>query len=156
MMKDRWTAHSALVELWIGIMIWGAVFQIPILIFLDRKGFYSLGLWLGVIASLIVAKHMEHTIGKALDAGEAGAVKQMWLGYLVRYFGMAIFLAVLGITGAADVIAAFFGLITLKLSAYIQPLTHKISVAVCGEEAFYREMVSPEEQDEMMKAAKQD
>ena len=153
-MKDRWTAHSALVELWIGIVLLGVVLQIPILIFLERKGYYSLGLWLGIAAAMIVAKHMEYTIGKALDAGEAGAVKQMWLGYLIRYFGMAIFLAVLGITGVADVIAAFAGLITLKLSAYLQPLTHKISIAVCGEEAFYREMVSPEEQDEMMKAAK--
>ena len=154
MMKDRWTAHSALVELWIGIALLGVVLQIPILIFLDRKGYYSLGLWLGIAGAMIVAKHMEYTIGKALDAGEAGANKQMWLGYLIRYFGMAIFLAVLGITGVADVIAAFAGLITLKLSAYMQPLTHKISIAVCGEEAFYREMVSPEEQDEMMKAAK--
>ena len=148
-MKDRWTAHSALVELWIGIMLLGVVLQIPILIFLERKGYYSLGLWLGIAAALIVAKHMEYTISKAIDAGEAGANKQMWLGYLIRYFGMAAFLAVLGITGFADVIAAFAGLITLKLSAYVQPLTHKISVAVCGEEAFFREMVSPEEQDEL-------
>ena len=149
MMKQKWIDHSALAELWIGIVLWGVLIQIPILIFTERKGYCSLGLWLGIIGAVIVAKHMEFTIGKALDAGEAGANKQMWLGYLIRYFGMAIFLAVLGITGFADVIAAFAGLITLKLSAYIQPLTHKISVAVCGEEAFFREMVSPEEQDEL-------
>ena len=104
-MKQKWIDHSALVELWIGIVLWGVLIQIPILIFTERKGHCSLGLWLGIIGAFLVAKHMEYTIGKALDAGEAGANKQMWLGYLIRYFGMAIFLAVLGITGFADVIA---------------------------------------------------
>ena len=42
-MKEKWIAHSALVELWLGIPVWGLVFELLILLFLDRKGYYSLG-----------------------------------------------------------------------------------------------------------------
>ncbi|MCR5249700.1 MAG: hypothetical protein K6E50_03750 [Lachnospiraceae bacterium] len=146
-MKEKWIAHSTLVELWLGIPVWGLVFELLILIFLDRKGYYSLGLWLGLLGAGLVAVHMEHTISRALDAGEAGANKVMVAGYLVRYFTMAVLLAVLAVSGIGDPIAAFIGLFTLKLSAYLQPLTHRISVAVCGSAPFEREMISPEEQD---------
>ena len=97
-----------------------------------------------------MAAHMERTIARALGGGEAGAEKTMRLGYLLRYFAAALVMTGAAVSGAADPITVFAGLMTLKLSAYIAPYTHRISEAVCGKEVFFREMVSPEEQDRMM------
>ena len=73
----------------------------------------------------------------------------MRLGYLLRYFTAALVMIAAAVSGWADPITIFVGLMTLKLSAYIEPYTHKISEKVCGKEVFFREMVSAEEQDRL-------
>lgn len=148
-MKNAWIKHYTLVELWIGIMIWAVAIQLVLFFIPGDKAKAALGLWIGALAALLLAKHMEWSLDIALDMGEAGAKKRVWLDYMVRYFAMAILLATLAITAFADPIACFMGLLTIKLSAYIQPFTHRISEKVCGKEPFEREMVSPEEQDRL-------
>ena len=147
--KTFWIRHSTLIELWIGILLWSLVIQLILLLIPGAKGHNALGLWIGALSALLVAAHMEHSIGRALDAGEGGAPKLLIAAYLIRYFAMAAMLAALALTDVASPLAAFAGLMTLKLSAYLQPLTHRISERVCGKEVFEREMIPPEVQDEM-------
>ena len=148
-MTSKWADHSALVELWIGIGILLAAGEL-ILVIVPQTGLsHCLGYLAGCLMAALMARHMERNISKALDLGEGGADKSMRAGFLIRYFSMAAFLILIVLTKALDVFAAFIGLMTLKLAAYMQPLTHMISVAVCGAEAFEREMVPAEVQDEL-------
>ena len=36
-MKEKWIAHYTLIELWIGILLWGVVAEIVLLAVLDRR-----------------------------------------------------------------------------------------------------------------------
>ena len=89
----------------------------------DKAG-YSIGLWLGIIASLLTTLHLSITLDKALDLGESGAKKHMVIQNLVRYFVLIIFLVLLMITDFANPLAAFLGLMGVKAGAYMQPILH--------------------------------
>ena len=148
-MKEKWIEHYTLIELWIGVLIFGMLIEAVLLTVFDEKMYHSAGLLIGLAGAILMAAHMEYTIGRALSAGEAGAEKTMRLGYLLRYFTAALLMIVAAVSGWANPITIFAGLMTLKLSAYIEPYTHKISEKVCGKEVFFREMVSAEEQDRL-------
>ena len=148
-MKEKWIEHYTLIELWIGVLLFGAVIEAVLLAAFDNKAYHSAGLLIGVIGAIAMAAHMEYTIDRALSAGEAGAEKTMRAGYLLRYFAAALLMIIAALSGWANPITIFAGLMTLKLSAYIEPYTHKISEKVCGKEVFFREMVSAEEQDRL-------
>ena len=145
-MKEKWIRHYALVELWIGIVAWGVIAEIVILLITKDRLYHSLGLLLGVIGAVLMAAHMERTIDKALSFNEKGARAAFWQGYLLRYMLAAILILAAALSGRMNPITVFVGLLLLKISAYTAPLTHKISEKVCGKEAFEREMVPEEEQ----------
>jgi len=155
-MKEKWIEHYTLVELWIGILLWGVLVEAILLVAVEDKFYHGVGLLIGLVGAAAMAAHMEHTIDKALGAGEAGAEKAMRSGYLLRYFGAALVLILAALSGKVNPITIFAGLMTLKLSAYVEPYTHKISEKVCGKEPFFREMVSAEEQDQLYGKPKAD
>ena len=116
---------TTLKELLIGIIAMGFLFQITIVWFIKNKISFSLGLWIGVFLAVFLAWHMWKTIDEALDMGEAGAQKVMRKQSLLRYAIIIIVLAVLMCTEYANPLAAFLGVMTLKVAAYLQPVTHK-------------------------------
>ena len=93
--------------------------------FVKNKVSYSLGLWIGILLAGFLAWHMWKTIDEALDMGEAGAQKIMRKQSMIRYIVIIVVLAVLMCTEAANPLAAFLGVMTLKVAAYLQPVTHK-------------------------------
>jgi len=145
-MKERWIRHYALAELWIGIAGWAVIAEIVILLITKDRLYHSLGLLLGTAGAVFMAAHMEYTIGKALGFDEKGAKAVFWQGYLLRYFAAAALLLIASFSGKMNPITVFAGLLLMKISAYTAPFTHRISEAVCGKEAFEREMVPEEEQ----------
>ena len=116
---------TTLKELLIGFIAMGFLFQITIVWFIKNKISFSLGLWIGVFLAVFLAWHMWKTIDEALDMGEAGAQKVMRKQSLLRYAIIIIVLAVLMCTEYANPLAAFLGVMTLKVAAYLQPVTHK-------------------------------
>ena len=112
-------------ELLIGIAVAGFFFQVTIIWFVKNKVSYSLGLWIGILLAGFLAWHMWKTIDEALDMGEAGAQKIMRKQSMIRYIVIIGVLAVLMCTEAANPLAAFLGVMTLKVAAYLQPVTHK-------------------------------
>ena len=50
--------NETVLELWTGILIWGAACQLIPIWFIKDKGGYSLGLWIGVILASAAAFHM--------------------------------------------------------------------------------------------------
>lgn len=117
--------NETLQELLAGIFVLGLLFQVTLVWFIkDRLGF-SLGLWLGVLAAAFMAVHMWRGLDAALDLGEGGAPNAMKKQSLLRYGAVLVLLGVLMVTEAANPLAAFLGIMTLKAAAYLQPFTHK-------------------------------
>lgn len=113
-----------LIEMWTGSVLFGVLCQISIVWFVKDKAGFSIGLWFGVLAALLTILHLSISLNKALDLGEAGAKKHMVIQNLVRYFVLIVFLSLLMITDFANPLAAFLGLMGVKVGAYLQPFVH--------------------------------
>lgn len=114
-----------LLELCIGIVAYGVIFEI-VLLFFSRNSAYSIGLWIGVILALAGAFHMWWSLNRGLDLPEKAAVKSMSTQNIIRYVMIAVVLAVLMCTSFANPIFAFCGYMGMKVSAYLNPLIHRL------------------------------
>lgn len=115
-----------LLELSVGILSWGVICQVVGLFLVEDKGAYSIGIWLGVLLAMISAVHMWWGLDRMLDYSQDVAMKRMLKHNILRYILIAVILALIMVSGVANPLAAFLTLIGLKISAYIQPLTHKL------------------------------
>ena len=114
------------IELIIGNVIYYILGQILILIFADRKLKVSMGFILGVVISVLMTFHMTIAIEQAMSFNERGADRHVKKTTAARMILCFIALIVIGITQVGDIVAALFGVMALKVSAYLQPLTHKV------------------------------
>ena len=124
--KERIKNNETLLEMWAGSIVFGILCQVSVVWFVKDKAGYSMGLWLGIIASVLTLLHLSVSLNKALDLGEGGAKKHMVTQNLVRYFVLIVFLGSLMITDFANPLAAFLGLMGVKASAYLHPFMHKL------------------------------
>ena len=108
-----------------GILAYGVIFEI-VLLFFSRNPVYSTGLWIGVILALAGAYHMWWSLNRGLDLPEKAAVKSMSTQNIIRYVIIAAVLAVLMCTNFANPIFAFCGYMGMKVSAYLNPLIHRL------------------------------
>lgn len=69
---------------------------------------------------------MAFAINAAVNMGSTGAEKKIRLGSLLRYLVAAIVVIVVAVTGFANPLAVFLGIMSLKAAAYLQPFTHRI------------------------------
>jgi hypothetical protein len=120
---------STLFELCLGIVLYGVVFEI-VLLFFSRALPYSLGLWIGVVLAVIASVHMWWSIDRSMEKAKKEAARSVSVNSLIRYFVLVIVIAVLAYTDFANPILAFFGYMGLKISAYLNPLVHKLRMKV--------------------------
>jgi len=114
-----------LLELLAGILVCSIVCQsVALLLPFDRLK-SAIGLWLGVILALFSAVHMWRSLNKAFMCDEKSAARLMAGGYLIRYLIVAAFLVFLFFSKIGYILAGFAGVMTLKMSAFLQPVTHK-------------------------------
>lgn len=115
-----------LLELLTGILLFGIIGQLVILFLPFDRIKSAVGWWPGVLIAFLSAIHMWRSLNKAFLCDEKSAARMMAGGYLIRYLIMALFLVVLFLTNAGYILAGFIGIMTLKMSAFIQPATHKV------------------------------
>ena len=108
-----------------GIAAYGVIFEI-VLLFFSRNPVYSAGLWIGIILALAGAVHMWWSLNRGLDLPQKAAVKSMSTQNIIRYVTIAAVLAVLMCTDFANPIFAFCGYMGMKVSAYLNPLIHRL------------------------------
>lgn len=116
-----------LFELCLGILAYGVIFEIVLLLF-SREIAYSLGLLIGVALALAGAVHMWWSLNRGLDLPEKEAVKSLSIHNIIRYLVLAAVLALLIGTKLANPIFTFAGYMGMKVSAYLNPLIHKLRV----------------------------
>ena len=114
-----------LLELWLGILAYGVVFEIALLVFSGNPS-YSIGLWIGVFLAAAGAFHMWWSLDRGLDLPEKEAVKSLGAQNIIRYVVLGIVLGVLMYTNLANPILAFCGYMGMKASAYLNPLIRRL------------------------------
>lgn len=133
-MKKRITRiNRTLFELETGILIYGVVCQLVILLIRNRPG-YSLGLWIGIVTAMLGAFHMWWSLDRALDLPEKAAVRSMSTHNIIRYLVFVLVVGAAAVTQIANPLFIFLGIMSIKVSAYMHFLTQKISVKIYGEE----------------------
>ena len=87
---------------------------------------FILGVFLGGIVAMILAKHMDYSIQAALDLESDGANKYTRKMSAVRIIVMIVAIVfALTFPSVFNIIGVLLGVLALKFSAYVQPLTSK-------------------------------
>lgn len=126
--------NKTLLELIFGIFIYGIICQIIGGILVEDKFGYSSGLWIGIVTAVAAAVHMWHSLDRALDFDEGTAGKKMQAQSIVRYVIIVIIMVLTMVNGITNPLAAFLGIMGLKVAAYTQPFTHKLLIRFLRKE----------------------
>lgn len=117
-------------ELILSVVLAGALFQGAGMWFVKEKWYFTAGLWIGVLISVMMAVHMEYSIQNAVELPEEDAP-----GYFRKMYALrtGIVLVLFGCTVLLDlgnVVSLFLGLFALKIGAYLQPILHRLLVKI--------------------------
>ena len=136
--KKKLGENSTLIELITGIVLFGILSQIVATVIIIMKHsrflYYSIGIWAGIAMAIGCALHMNYSISKVLDFGEADAIKLNKKYSLIRYFSLCIIFAVIMIFDFISPLTAFLGIMGLKIGAYLNPFIHKAFIRLGLEE----------------------
>ena len=127
MIKKISSINSALPGLLGGIILFGAASQLVGVFLVADKTNYSIGLWIGVLTAIFMAFHMAFSLNSAVDRDVKGAQAAATRQNIIRYLIVVLILGILMVTEIGNPIAAFVGVMGLKVSAYLQPIFQKLS-----------------------------
>lgn len=114
------------IELLIGNFIYYIIGQIIVLLTFRRKLYVSLGFTAGFLISVFMIIHMTIALEQAMCFNEKGADRHIRKTTAIRMLISMAALILIGITDIGNIVAALFGIMALKVSAYLQPFTHKV------------------------------
>lgn len=113
-----------------GVLVYGAVVQMILIVIHEELLWLSAGLWIGVFSACLMVVHMRRSIEEALDLGEGGALNHIRKTYIIR---LVVLIAVVVATfyfQVGSILTLFIGLMGLKVSAYFQPCINKLFTKV--------------------------
>lgn len=125
-MKKMLQTDKTLQEMLLMMPVYGILFQLTVVWFVKDKAGYSLGLWIGVLVAACMAAHMSASLESAFQYDEATAKKIVTRQNLIRYGCVIVVCFLVMESGFINPLATFLGLMSLKVSAYLQPFTHKL------------------------------
>ena len=126
MIKKLRQLNDFLPELLLGILASGIVFELIFIWFVKDKIYFSLGLLLGVLIAVFMAWHMAFTLNRAMDYTEENATNRVQKHYLIRDLIVIIVFIAAAVSKLVNPLAVFLGIMTLKVAAYIEPITNKL------------------------------
>lgn len=88
---------------------------------------WTLGIVFGLLIAILKLKLMENTFNKAVQMSEARAQKYTNLHYVIRYILTGIVLFVAALEPSISLLGVFFGLMSMKIAAYMQLWLNKQS-----------------------------
>lgn len=119
--------NSALPGLLTTIFLLGILFEVVLVWFMPDPLKYTIGLWIGVGAAVFMAIHMAVVISDLTDfMSEKQAKAKAVLHAVLRYGIVTAAFGIMAFTDIGYVLAALLGALTLKISAYLQPVYDKI------------------------------
>lgn len=115
--------NDSLPGLVFGILLYGVLLQLIGVWFVDDKLYYSIGLWYGIAMAIGMAIHLAIVIYDAISVdGTDAANRRIVMKSAARYGVVTILFIILGYFNLGNLVAAFLGVMGLKVSAYLQPL----------------------------------
>lgn len=125
--------NDALPGLVLGILLYGVVVQFTGMWFAEDKLGYTIGLWYGIIIAVGMAINLATVIldSVTLDGGK-NANRRIIAKSILRYVVVVILFCILGYFRFGNLIAAFVGVLGLKISAYLQPALEKAANRLWG------------------------
>lgn len=114
-----------MLEMHTGMLLTGVVCQAAGAFITENQGRYAASLWFGILFAMAGCVHMGKTLDRALACGDS-ARRIITTGYTVRYLLAAVILGAVAATGILNPIVVFAGYMSLKIAAYLQPLTHSL------------------------------
>lgn len=119
--------NGVLPDLIWGILGYGLIVQLVGVWFVKDKIYYAIGLWLGIAAAAGLAIHMAAVIRDTMDPDmEKQAIRRRAFFSISRYAAAVILFVIVLYFDLGNAIAMFIGIMGLKISAYLQPLTHRL------------------------------
>ncbi len=109
----------------IGIVLYGIVVQIVLLVLHRDLLWYSAGLWIGALSACLMVWHMRRSIEEALDMGEEGALGHVRKTYVIRLIALIAVIVITMLLRIGSILTLFIGVMGLKVSAYLQPYLNK-------------------------------
>ena len=117
--------NRTVLELESGIIFFGFAVQLIAMWLVPDVWKFTIGLWLGILVAVISALHMWASLQKAFDGAEGEVSKKITQTSAVRYIAIVVIFMLIAITDVGEPLAAFAGIMGLKIGAYIQPFVHK-------------------------------
>ncbi len=111
-----------------GILILDLVYlilgEIIILLFIPNPVIYAVGFLAGVAYAVFCVFHMSFQIRKVVYGGDSRALP---VGSAFRMSMMLVVFVALHYFNIGDIVAACIGMFSMKVSAYLEPITHRIT-----------------------------
>lgn len=117
--------NEALIDLILGILMFGVLVILVGLIAVPDKLQFVLGAVMGTASSVIRAIHMAVTLERQMDYGEKDARAYAARNYMIRYLLLIVVLLLSVKLGTAGMAGAVIGIFLMKPAAVLSPLTHR-------------------------------
>ena len=125
--------NDALPGLVVGIIFYGLLVELIGIWFVKGKIHFTIGLWYGIIIAIGMAINLATVIYDSVKLGDAErANRRIIIKSVLRYVIVVILFFILGLFDFGNLIAAFLGVLGLKISAYGQPLLRKVYNKLTG------------------------
>ena len=126
--EDALNARQTLFDMALGLIVCAAVIAVVGSIFAGQAYCWVLGVLLGVAVAGLMLRHLYVSLDRALDMDGEHASKYMKKSAVLRILmaGAGLFIAAL-FPKIFHIFGVLFGLLCLKFTAYLQPLTHKVT-----------------------------
>ena len=125
-LKSGIKINNMAIELMIGDGCYFVIGELLILLFAHRRWYVSIGFLCGVLISIYMIISMAIAMEEAMSLKEKGADLHIRKTTALRMLIVFMLLVIVGLTDMGNILAALAGVMALKVSAYIQPLTHKV------------------------------
>lgn len=114
-------------EIALNCLIYGALIQLVCIFIPYPLSDLSLGLWIGVGIAIGMGAHMDMVIERSVSGlTEKQASNLMRMNSMGRYFFVVLAFGLVLIYKIGNPLTCFAGVMTLKVAAYTQPVTHKL------------------------------
>lgn len=119
--------NEALPGLVFSILIYGAAVQLTGVWFVKDRIAYSIGVWFGIAIAVGMAINLATVIFDSVTMGDTRhATRRIIMKSVLRYLVVVALFLVFGYFRLGNLVAAFFGLLGLKIGAYLQPFWEKV------------------------------
>lgn len=125
MIKALKRLNEALPALLAGIFIYGLLIEFIGIWFVSDKLHFTSGLWIGIACAMGMGVHLAKVIDDAVRMGGSSA-RRLSAKSVLRYLVVVVIFFLMMQFDLGNLIAAFIGVLGLKVSAYAQPFMHKL------------------------------